>query len=405
MTYYIIIAFCVIILLAYLFDVTSRKTKIPGVLLLVLTGMAIKSTDSYFNFEISQIDVILPVMGTVGLILIVLEASLDLTLSKEKKALIVKSMSSAVILFLVFTGLFALILSCGLGYDVRTSLINLIPVAVISSAVAIPSAVGLPESRREFIIYESSISDIFGILAFNYVVISNGPLGSGMRSFLLDIIVTLFASVLFSALLAVILHKISHHVKYIIIMTVIILVYALARLFHLPSLLVVLIFGLVMNNSNLFEDGISARFINFKDFSTELNAFKNITSEMTFIVRSFFFVLFGYYTSVFDLLNLKNLLFSVLIVAAIYALRALYLKYIVRIPLAPLLYFAPRGLITILLFLSIPQTMALPFMNTGVVTQIIFLTIFIMAYGTIVFGRNAEVAPVGAPESKKNLSE
>jgi len=292
MTYYIIIAFCVVILLAYFFDVTSRQTKIPGVLLLILTGMAINSIDSYFNFEVSQIDVILPVMGTVGLILIVLEASLDFTLSKQKKSLILKSMSSAIVLFLVFTGLFALMLSYGLGYDVRTSLVNIIPVAVISSAVAIPSAVGLSGNNREFVIYESSISDIFGILAFNYVVISNGHLFSGILNFLLEIIVTLFASVLFSAFLAVILHKINHHVKYIIIMTAIILVYALSRLLHLPSLLVVLIFGLVMNNNNLFENSITAQFINFQDFNTELNAFKNITSEMTFIVRSFFFVLF-----------------------------------------------------------------------------------------------------------------
>ncbi|HQN71672.1 MAG TPA: cation:proton antiporter [Smithella sp.] len=404
MTYYIIIAFCVVILLAYFFDVTSRQTKIPGVLLLVLTGMAINSIDSYFNFEVSQIDVILPVMGTVGLILIVLEASLDLTLSKQKKSLILKSMSSAIVLFLVFTGLFALMLSYGLGYDVRTSLVNIIPVAVISSAVAIPSAVGLSGNNREFVIYESSISDIFGILAFNYVVISNGHLFSGILNFLLEIIVTLFASVLFSAFLAVILHKINHHVKYIIIMTAIILVYALSRLLHLPSLLVVLIFGLVMNNNNLFENSITAQFINFQDFNTELNAFKNITSEMTFIVRSFFFVLFGYYTSLFDLLNLNNLLFSVLIVAAIYALRALYLKSIIRISMTPLLYFAPRGLITILLFLSIPQAMALPYMNTGVVTQIIFITILIMAYGNIVFGKTGEAIPTGTPQDKKNLS-
>jgi hypothetical protein len=313
-------------------------------------------------------------------------------------------MSSAIVLFLVFTGLFALMLSYGLGYDVRTSLVNIIPVAVISSAVAIPSAVGLSGNNREFVIYESSISDIFGILAFNYVVISNGHLFSGILNFLLEIIVTLFASVLFSAFLAVILHKINHHVKYIIIMTAIILVYALSRLLHLPSLLVVLIFGLVMNNNNLFENSITAQFINFQDFNTELNAFKNITSEMTFIVRSFFFVLFGYYTSLFDLLNLNNLLFSVLIVAAIYALRALYLKSIIRISMTPLLYFAPRGLITILLFLSIPQAMALPYMNTGVVTQIIFITILIMAYGNIVFGKTGEAIPTGTPQDKKNLS-
>ncbi len=405
MTYYIIISFCVVILLAYFFDITSRQTKIPGVLLLVLTGMAINSIDSYFNFEISQIDVILPVMGTIGLVLIVLEASLDLILSKEKKALIIQSMSSAVILFLVFTGVLAFVLSYYFGYDIRMSLINIIPVAVISSAVAIPSTVGLSEHNREFVIYESSVSDIFGILAFNYVIISSGHFISGFLTFLLEIIVTLFASVVFSAFLAVVLHKINHHVKYIIIMTAIILVYALSRLFHLPSLLVVLIFGLVMNNNNLFENGISSQFINFKDFNAELNSFKNITAEMTFIVRSFFFILFGYYTNLFDLLNLSNLSLAVLIVAAIYASRALYLKFIIRIPLTPLLYYAPRGLITILLFLSIPQTMALPFMNTGVVTQIIFITIIIMAYGNIFLRKTSQVLPDGTQHDKKNLSD
>ncbi len=41
MTNYIITALCVIIILAYFFDITSKFSKIPGVILLILLGMAI----------------------------------------------------------------------------------------------------------------------------------------------------------------------------------------------------------------------------------------------------------------------------------------------------------------------------------------------------------------------------
>ncbi|MBN1365652.1 MAG: hypothetical protein JW976_12650 [Syntrophaceae bacterium] len=395
MTYYILIFFCVAILLAYFFEITSGQTKIPGVLLLVLTGMAVNSIADFYHFEIPQIDVILPVMGTLGLVLIVLEASLDLTLSRERNSLIIKSTSSAVLLLLVFACLFAYIAAYYFDYDIKNSLINIIPIAVISSAVAIPSAVGLSQNNRDFVIYESSVSDIFGILAFNYILSSTDQLFFGFMTFFIEIIITLLVSVVFSSVLAVILHKISHHVKYIIILTAIVLIYALAKLFHLPSLLVVLIFGLVMNNNNLFENRYSAKIINFEEFNMDLNSFKSITAEMTFIVRSLFFILFGYYTNLFDLLNFKNFLFAIIIVAAIYTLRALYLKFIIRVPLTPLLYFAPRGLITILLFLSIPKSMSLSFMNTGVVTQVIFITILIMTYGNIILRKTSRLLEFG----------
>lgn len=385
MTYYILIAFCAAILMAYLFDVTSKQTKIPGVLLLILTGMAMKSVVDFYGFQIPEINVILPVMGTLGLVLIVLEASLDLTLNRDKSKLIIQSMSSAVILILAVAGIFTIFSVYFWHYDIKTSLLNIIPVAIISSAVAIPSAVSLPEINREFVTYESSISDVFGILIFNFVFYTNGLLFPSAITFITEIILMLFASVLFSTALAVMLHKINHHVKYIIIMTVIVLIYALTKLFHLPSLLMVLIFGLIMNNSNLFENRYSTQIVNFNDFNVELNSFKNITAEMTFIVRSFFFMLFGFYTSVSDLLSLKNLIIALMITAVIYILRALYFKVVLRLPLNPLIYFAPRGLITILLFLSIPKSMLLPMMNVGVITQIIFMTILIMTFGNVFF--------------------
>jgi Kef-type K+ transport system membrane component KefB len=389
MTYYVLIAFCVIILLAYIFDVTAKHTKIPGVILLILTGMAINYLADFLKISIPNMSGLLPVMGTLGLILIVLEGSLDLTVSRDKGRLIIGSVSSAILLFTVLTGIFTYIAVNFLHYDLQAAVINIIPLAVISSAVAIPSAAGLQPSDREFVTYESSLSDIVGILIFDFILLSSGSLASGALRFVAELVLTLLASILFSAGLALLLHKISHHVKYVIIMTAIILVYALAKLIHLPSLLVVLIFGLVMNNNVLLQNRFSRQIINFEEFNAELSSFKNIVAELTFVIRCFFFILFGFYTSVADLLNLNNLLFSVSITAAIFILRALYFKIVLRTPLNPLVYFAPRGLITILLFLSIPSAMLLPFMNVGVVTQVIFLTILMMTFGNMIFRRAA----------------
>ena len=398
MTYYILISFCLIILLAYIFDITSKYSKLPGVLLLIITGMAIHYVADYYQLQLLPIKGILPFMGTLGLILIVLEASLDLSLSREKTRLIVSSLSSAIVLFLIFVVLFTGMLFYIFHYDVRTSLVNIIPIAIISSAVAIPSAISLADPEREFVIYESSLSDIVGILTFNYFLFSSGSMELGILRFLWDITITIILSVLFSSALAVMLHKINHHVKHVVIMTAVVLIYALAYLMRLPSLVVVLIFGLVMNNNNLFKNSYSIKLIDFKEFNDEVCSFKSIVAELTFIVRSFFFVLFGFYINVSDLLNLNNLIVALIFTSVIFILRALFLKAVLRMPLKPLFYFAPRGLITILLFLYIPGAMLLPFMNAGVVTQVIFITILMMAFGNLIFQR---VDQLVAPKSRQ----
>jgi NhaP-type Na+/H+ or K+/H+ antiporter len=158
----------------------------------------------------------------------------------------------------------------------------------------------------------------------------------------------------------------------------------------MPSLLVVLIFGLVMNNNHLFKNKYSEKIIDFEGFNVELNSFKNITGELTFIIRSFFFIMFGYYTSILDLMNIENLFIALIIALSIFIIRGLYFKIVLKTSLNPLLFFAPRGLITILLFLSIPITMSLPFINKGLITQVIFITILMMTFGNMFF-RKKEV--------------
>ncbi len=68
------------------------------------------------------------------------------------------------------------------------------------------------------------------------------------------------------------------------------------------------------------------------------------------------------------------------IVGAILLVRLIRLK-IAGIPLSPMLFIAPRGLITILLFISIPFARQIHFVNELLLIQVILLSALIMMIG------------------------
>ncbi|MGN6530988.1 MAG: hypothetical protein ACTHK0_04455 [Ginsengibacter sp.] len=110
MTTTIIITFCGLLLVAYIFDLSSKKTRIPAVILLLLLGWIARQLTNFFNIKLPDFSSILPVLGTVGLILIVLEGSLELKLNKSKFPLIRKSFFGALIPMLSLAFLFAYLL-------------------------------------------------------------------------------------------------------------------------------------------------------------------------------------------------------------------------------------------------------------------------------------------------------
>ena len=383
MTNYIILALCSIILIAYLFDLSGRFSKIPGVLLLILMGMGIRIISAYTGFVIPNLRPVLPVIGTLGLIMIVMEASLDIHLKKEKKGLLVSSVSSALILLLVFTGAFSFILVNFFGTGVHDSLVNAIPLGIISSSIAIPSAATLNQDDREFVVYESSFSDIFGIMLFDLVLINETSIGAGLFTFIRNGLLTVIIALISTGLLGYLLHRSTFHVNYVIILTFIVLIYSLAKLIHLPALLVILIFGLVLANTQFIEIDFLKRFFDFQKFRGDIGSFKKILGELTFLVRSFFFIMFGYYTPVYGLFSINNLLTGLLISAGILFSRWLFFRHFLRTQVHPLVFFAPRGLITILLFLSIPEASRIPLISGEVVTIVMLTTIILMTVGSI----------------------
>lgn len=390
MTNYIILALCVVVILSYIFDISGRYSKIPGVIFLILLGIAIQLIVKAVNFHVPDLRPVLPIIGTLGLIMIVMEASLDLKLEKRKKRLIIKSIFSAFILFAVFSAALSYILVEFTGYSLRVSLLNAIPLGIISSAVAISSAINLNSEEKEFVVYESSFSDIFGIIIFDFILISQGTIGEGLLDMGLKSIITIAVGLVTTLILAILLHKVIYHVSYVIIMTSIVLVYILAKLYYLPGLLLVLIFGMVLSNIQLFENNRVKKYVDFVKFRSDIKVFKVILTELTFLVRSFFFIMFGFYAKIEGLFDLNNLLTGAAITAGILLLRLLFFRMVIKTKLIPLLFFAPRGLITILLFISIPAESRISFINEEVITIVILFTIFILMIGNMLSRKNKE---------------
>jgi len=384
MTNYIILVLCLIIFLAYIFDLTSKYTRIPGIILLIVLGILLQFITGTTGLKIPNLKPFLPVLGTIGLILIVLEASLDLKLEKKKAKLILKSVVSAVSLFVFFVAGMSFIMIKFMNINIRDSLLNSLPFGVISSAVAISAALNLPADKREFVVYESSISDIIGILTFDFILLNQGSVIKGFfKSFVLGGVLIFIIALAVTVALAYLLYKSKYHVNYIIILTAVVCMYALAKLLHLPALLFILIFGLVMANNRFVENSPLSNYVDFEKFRSDLASFKKIVGELTFLVRSFFFIVFGFYVRIDGLLNIGNIITGLALTSFIFLLRWIFLEKVIRIPSMPLLFFAPRGLITILLFMSIPESSIVPFVNEEVVTLVILMTITVLAIGNI----------------------
>ena len=390
MTNYIILALCVIIILSYLFDISSRYSRIPGIILLIGLGIALQLISLSTGLSIPNLKPILPVIGTLGLVMIVLDASLDLKLEKKKSRVLINTVLSALVLLILVVTIGSLVLVKIFGHTPISAVLNMIPLGIISSAAAIPSAEGLSSKEKEFIVYESSFSDILGIMAFDFILLGQSEMNLGVGNFLIAGFLTIVIAAVTTVGLAWLLHKANYHVNYVIIMTFVVLVYVLAELYHLPALLLVLVFGLALSNNRIVENTFISRYIEFGKFNRDLNAFRRILGELTFLVRSFFFIIFGYYTSVEGVFYPENLITAFIITAGILLIRWLFFYYILRIKSLPLVLFAPRGLITILLFLSIPAAYMIPEINTEVITLVILMTLLAMMLGNIISPRKAK---------------
>ena len=389
MTSTIIITLCILLLIAYVFDLTSSKTRIPSVILLLLLGWIVRQLLTVLHIRIPDLSGLLPLFGTVGLILIVLEGSLELELNRSKIGVIKKASIAALLPMLALAVLLAYAFQYFQeGLSFRDALTNAVPLCVISSSIAIPSVKYLSSYNREFITYESSLSDIFGVIFFNFVALNElGEMHSAWTS-VLQLLLMIAVSFAATVLLAFLLGRIDHHIKFVPIILLVLLIYAIAKLYHLPSLIFILILGLFLGNLDELKRFNWVNKLRPDELNTEVHKFKDLITEATFLVRTVFFLLFGYLIETSEVLNTGTLLWAIGILSAALLIRALQFR-LSGLRLFPMLFIIPRGLINVLLFLSIVPMQQIPLVNKSLVLQLVLLSTFTMMLG-LMFSKKEE---------------
>ncbi|MBP6455233.1 MAG: cation:proton antiporter [Chitinophagaceae bacterium] len=399
----IIITISLLLLLAYVFDITASKTKIPSVILLLVLGFAVKIITENLNIAVPDLNPILPILGTIGLILIVLEGSLELEINKSKLPLIFKSSLVALLPLLFISFGIAYYLNYFEDLPLKLALANAIPLGIISSAIAIPSARNLLKNEKEFITYESSLSDIFGVIFFNFITLNDNIGSKTFGRFAIELIIMLVISFVATLLLAGFLNKIKHHIKFVPMIILVLLIYSISKVFHLPALIFILIFGLFIGNIDELRHYKFIQKFHPINFTKNVHKFREITTELAFLIRALFFILFGFLIDIADVLNSETILFALYITLGIFISRFIVLK-IFRIQTNPLVFLAPRGLITILLFLSIPISQKIIQIDKSLITQVIILSALIMMIGLMRF-KKPEVENVNKNSQDESIIE
>ena len=390
----ILILLPLIIIFSYFFDLLAKKTKFPSVILLMITGMIARAIANQYGFENTVLlNSLIPVLGTIGLILIVMEGALELEIKKEKIGLIFSGFLAAFVILILNIFLLKSFFINILEIPNKTSVLYAIPLSIISSAVVIPSANGLLNKDKEFIIYESTFSDILGIVFFNYCLQQIESNQSLVRSepliqLGLQILGIIFLSLVLTYFLAKLIQKINHHVKFFLILAILILVYAVGKSFHFPTLLTIFIFGVFLGNGGDLLPRFMTNTLDVEETKKSLFEFHVLTSESTFLVRTFFFLFFGFSITMESFISPLPYFYALAILLIMFGARHLYFS-IARFNFntTPLVYMSPRGLISILLFLQLgtlnDTNLKTNIIDERVLLLVILFSMLIMLLGTL----------------------
>lgn len=390
----ILIVLPLLIIFSYVFDIIARKTKFPAVILLMFTGISVRLATTIYGIDnFVFLDGLIPVLGTIGLILIVLEGALELNITVNKLPVIIKGFLAAGLILILNVIAISLAFEHLLGMSHQAAIIYATPLSIISSAVAIPSSAGLRQQEKEFVVYESTFSDILGIMLFNYAIRqfeTNQSLVSAESLLALgvQILGVIGVSLFITFCLFQLLQKIEHHVKFFLILALLILVYAFGKYFHLPALVTIFIFGLFLSNVKALLPGFLKRRLDLEETEKGLHEFHILTAESTFLVKTFFFLFFGFSIKITDFTSTEPFIYGLIIFGIMWVLRYAYFTVTTfKLSPSPLVFISPRGLISILLFLQIDEIKFLEntpvLIDEKVLLVVILSSMLVMTKGTM----------------------
>ena len=286
-----------ILLIGFLGEAMFRKTGVPSIPFLIVLGILL-ATFAPAYFSSVTLAPVTPHLITLALIMILFHGGMEMDLGKafgqSGRATLL-----AVTYFLLVTAGVTLAARFFLNYDWTSSLLFGPMIAGTSSVVIIPLArkVGLREDTSLTISLESTITDVLNIVVFFALIAiyygrSDGLLDTFQEiaaKFGVGLLLGFFVGV---AWLAVLYRIRREEYTYIPTLAIAIFLYFGSETLGGSGVLSVLTMGLVLGN-----DEHIARFVRLrldpKEFADLRRYLTRFQSELSFLIRAFFFVFLG----------------------------------------------------------------------------------------------------------------
>jgi len=377
-----------------------RWTRIPDVVVLMATGVLIGPVLGWARAD--QFKDVTHAFGTLALILILFEGGLDLnireTLSHFPGGLLFGVVAYAVTMFGV-----GFVASASLGMSRTDGLLAGAVVGCTSSTIVLPVLQQWKSEKavKIILLLESTLGDILGVLTVGYLIASHQPGGSVVGDFLTgffsQVTISLGVSFLIGFGWSWLLPYLSEQQFWqVLTFSMVLLLYAGTERLGGSGLLAVLGFGLALSNIPGVRRGIVPALFQFSPPDSQPHErILSFHAELSFLVRTFFFVLIGVIVQLSGLRPIWPLMLGV--IGAIYLARWLSIQLcrwswrgLGPADREKILWMLPRGLITIVLALEVVdvrgKSMAfLPAMSFAV----ILLTNLILVFGSVRLQRMA----------------
>ena len=367
-----------------------KRTGIPDIAFLMILGVIIGPILGIIQVEV--VTEIVPYFAALALIIIMFDGGLNLDLRHMVKtahfAVIIAILGFAVSMVIV-----SVLAHYGLGWDWLDSILLSSIVGGSSSIIvfSLVRQIRVSEETRSMLSFESALTDILStIIAF---IMFEAILSGYFDLELLG--VTFGRAVVVGLLLGLgvgipwmfVTSKLANaQHSYMLTLGILFVLFFMARSFGESGALTALVFGLMLGNRYRLS-----RYLRFK--LPEIRTDDTMHSQLTFLVRSFFFVFVGLLAS---FVRIEYFVFGVLAVILIYVGRIFLTKVTLTKRFSLLdkkvtTVMIPRGLAAAVLA-TFPLTLGLP--NAEAYPQIAFFIIMMsVIITTIGLGRAKKIPP------------
>lgn len=309
----------IVILIGFLGSLSFEKTKIPDVLLLLLIGIFLGPVIGLVKPQ--TLAHFAEYFGSFALMVILFEGGMDMDIKR-----LIKDFGTASILvvltFILSTFSIAVFLNQIYQWDVMRSLLLGTILGCTSAAIVIPvaSRMSISNEMKTVLSIESALSDVlavvFAVSLIEFIRLEDigikAPFHAIASSFSIAIVIGVIAGFFWLKMLDLFKER---KYSYMTTLAAILIVFALVDFLGGSGPISILIFGVILGNSRFFSGFLKIKGSNLID-----KTIKFFHGEISFFIRTFFFVYLGMMIS-FKFMSPEYLWLSVALVLIIVFIR------------------------------------------------------------------------------------